>query len=142
MPHLEPTDDQAVRLLSRLGDDAPFVAINLLRFRPVADYTADPHLAPDTPISGAEAYRRYCDHTLPFLLESGGRVLLEGDADTFFIGPADERWDHVLVIEQASIADFLAFAENEAYLAGLGHRTAALEDSRLLPVSPSEDHRP
>ena len=31
----------------------------------------------------------------------------------------------------------MAFAEHEAYLAGLGHRTAALADSRLLPL---EEH--
>lgn len=29
----------------------------------------------------------------------------------------------------------LAFASNPGYLAGLGHRTAALADSRLLPVA-------
>jgi hypothetical protein len=28
----------------------------------------------------------------------------------------------------------MAFAGHGAYLAGLGHRTAAVEDSRLLPL--------
>jgi hypothetical protein len=28
----------------------------------------------------------------------------------------------------------MAFAVQEAYLAGIGHRTAALADSRLLPM--------
>jgi len=28
----------------------------------------------------------------------------------------------------------MAFAANQAYLAGMGHRTAAIEDSRLLPL--------
>jgi hypothetical protein len=28
----------------------------------------------------------------------------------------------------------MAFAAHDAYLAGLGHRTAAVEDSRLLPL--------
>lgn len=31
-----------------------------------------------------------------------------------------------------------AFAADEGYLAGLGHRTAALEDSRLLPLVESQ----
>ena len=35
----------------------------------------------------------------------------------------------------SATAAFLAFASNRAYLAGVGHRTAALEDSRLLPLS-------
>jgi len=32
----------------------------------------------------------------------------------------------------------MAFAQNEAYLSGMGHRLAAVEDSRLLPLVPSE----
>ena len=28
----------------------------------------------------------------------------------------------------------MAFASNQEYLTGIGHRTAALEDSRLLPL--------
>ena len=52
--------------------------LNLLRFRDVADYSADPQLAPDEPISGAEAYRRYADHTMPFLIVSGGEVVVDG----------------------------------------------------------------
>ena len=40
----------------------------------------------------------------------------------------------VMLIEQASPSAFMAFASNAGYLAGMGHRTAALEDSRLLPL--------
>jgi hypothetical protein len=39
-----------------------------------------------------------------------------------------------MLIRQSSVSDFFAFATNEEYLAGIGRRTAALEDSRLLPV--------
>jgi hypothetical protein len=39
-----------------------------------------------------------------------------------------------MLIRQASVADFFAFATDEGYLSGIGHRTAALEDSRLLPI--------
>ena len=41
-----------------------------------------------------------------------------------------------MLVRQHSVAAFLAFASNEAYLAGMGHRTAAVEDSRLLPLAP------
>jgi hypothetical protein len=50
------------------------------------------------------------------------------------IGPDSERWDAVLLVQQDSTAAFMAFASNPEYLAGIGHRTAALEDSRLLPL--------
>ena len=37
-----------------------------------------------------------------------------------------------------AIADFMAFASNPAYLAGLGHQMAALEDSRQLQIVESK----
>lgn len=111
--------------------------LNLLRFRDIADYSATPALAPPSPISGVEAYRRYMEHTRPFLEQSGGAVLFEGSGGEFLIGPPGERWDLAILVRQASAQSFLAFASNEAYLAGLGHRTAAVEDSRLLPLIPT-----
>jgi hypothetical protein len=112
------------------------VMLNLLRFRAVADYSAHPALAPETPISGAAAFDRYVAHTLPFLEASGGALLFLGDGGQFLIGPADERWDRAMLVRQKSVQSFMAFAGNAAYLAGIGHRTAALEDSRLLPLAP------
>ena len=108
--------------------------LNLLRFRVAADYSATPELAPETPISGEAAYRRYMEHTLPYLEKSGGRVLFYGRGAEFLIGPSEERWHAVMLVEQSSVAAFLAFASDREYLSGIGHRTAALEDSRLLPL--------
>lgn len=110
------------------------VMLNLLRFRAWADYSESPELAPDEPISGESAYRKYVEHTLPFLEASGGEILLMGQGGHFLIGPPDERWDAVLVIRQSSVQSFLAFQTNQEYQKGIGHRTAALEDSRLLPI--------
>jgi uncharacterized protein (DUF1330 family) len=112
--------------------------LNLLRLRDVADYSACPELAPDAPVSGAEAFQRYIDHTTPFLEASGGELVFLGKAGRFLIGPGEEHWDLVMMVRQKSLADFMAFATNRDYLAGLGHRTAALEDSRLLPIVESE----
>ena len=110
------------------------VMLNLLRFRETADYSATPDLAPPTPISGAEAFQRYIDHTLPFLRETGGDILFLGKGGKFLIGPDWERWDMVALIRQQSVDSFLSFASHKGYLRGLGHRTAALEDSRLFPL--------
>lgn len=109
--------------------------LNLLRYRAVADYSATSELAPPSPITGEAAYRLYMEHTFPFLRESGGEVLFFGRGGEFLIGPREERWDAVLLVRQASVASFFAFATNRAYLAGIGHRLAALEDSRLLPLA-------
>jgi hypothetical protein len=112
----------------------PVVMLNLLRFRAQADYSATPHLAPPEPIDGAAAYQRYIEHTLPLLRKSGGDVTFLGRGGALLIGPPEERWDAALLVRQRSVDDFLTFASDEEYLAGLGHRTAALEDSRLLPL--------
>lgn len=116
----------------------PVTMLNLLRFRDVADYSPNPELRPDEPTSGAEAYQKYIDYTLPFLKESGGNLVLLGKGGQYLIGPQEERWDLVMLVRQNSVSDFMAFSSNEAYLIGLGHRAAALEDSRLLPLVESE----
>ena len=133
MRYLEVTQEAGGAFFSR-GIQGPVVMLNLLRFREVADYAATPELAPPEPISGRNAYRLYEVHTEPFLRRAGGEVLFAGDGGHFLIGPADERWDQVLLVRQSSPEAFLAFASDAEYLAGIGHRTAALEDSRLLPL--------
>ncbi len=45
------------------------------------------------------------------------------------------RWDLVMLVSQRRVQFFLAYAQHEAYLAGIDHRTAAIEDSLLLPLS-------
>ncbi|MGN8115418.1 DUF1330 domain-containing protein [Labrys sp. 22185] len=133
-PFLSPTQEAGRAFVTR-GLAGPITMLNLLRFREVADYSASPDLAPAAPITGEEAFRRYIVHTLPFLSRSGGEVQFLGNGGAFLIGPETERWDLVMLIRQASVQSFLAFAEDRDYLAGLGHRTAARVDSRLLPLT-------
>ncbi|MEW9305314.1 DUF1330 domain-containing protein [Labrys neptuniae] len=133
-PFLSPTQEAGRAFVTR-GLAGPITMLNLLRFREVADYSASPDLAPAAPITGEEAFRRYIVHTLPFVSRSGGEVQFLGNGGAFLIGPETERWDLVMLIRQASVQSFLAFAEDRDYLAGLGHRTAALVDSRLLPLT-------
>lgn len=131
---LEPTE-AAGRAFVMRGMTGSVAMLNLLRFREIADYSATPELSPTSPISGEAAFRRYIAHTLPFLRESGGAVEFLGSGGPFLIGPADERWDMVMLVRQRSVESFLGFATHRDYLAGIGHRTAALEDSRLLPLT-------
>ena len=132
-PYLEPTQDAGRRFVSR-GLQGPVVMLNLVRFRAVADYSAAPSLAPPAPISGAEAFARYIAHTLPFVEQAGGVLLFLGSGGDYLIGPPHEHWDLVMLVRHQSPDRFLSFASNEGYLRGIGHRSAALADSRLLPV--------
>jgi hypothetical protein len=133
--YIEPTQESGRAFVMRRMT-GEIVMLNLLRFREVADYSTSPELAPETAISGAAAFERYIAHTLPYLRESGGELMFVGAGGSFLTGPEDERWDMAMLVRQKSVESFLAFASNEGYLAGMGHRTAAIEDSRLLPLSP------
>ena len=135
--NVEPTDAAVMAFMKR-GITGPVVMLNLIRFRAVADYYAAQHLAPAEPISGEAAYRRYIDHTLPILRSTGGDISFLGTGGGLLIGPANERWDLVMLVRQTSVLSFLAFASHAEYLAGLPHREAAVEDSRLLPIVESE----
>ncbi|MCL1594264.1 MAG: DUF1330 domain-containing protein [Actinomycetia bacterium] len=132
--YIAPTPESIATLIGR-EIDGPVTMLNLMRFRAVADYTEHPDLAPDTPISGEKAYDIYAGLTMEHLTDVGGNVLLMGSGGPLLIGPAEERWDRVLVIEYPSLDAFLSMIQNPEYLKGAGHRTASLEDSRLLPIT-------
>lgn len=136
---LEPTQESGKALFSR-NITGEVIMLNLLRFRKIADYSTRPELMPNEPISGREAYQKYIDHTLPLLRESSGDIVFMGEGGRYLIGPQDEQWDLAMLVRQTSLSDFMAFASNQEYLAGVGHRTAALADSRLLPLLEIKDN--
>ncbi|WP_412476208.1 DUF1330 domain-containing protein [Flavobacterium sp. TBRC 19031] len=131
--YLMPTQEAGRKFVTRQIQGS-IVMLNLLRFRETADYSDSPELKPNEPISGKQAYRLYIEHTIPFLTKSGGEILFMGEAQDFLIGPDTERWDQVLLIKQNSVNSFIAFESDKDYMYGIGHRTAALSDSRLLPI--------
>lgn len=130
---LEVSNENGAALLSR-NIEGEVVMLNLLRFREVADYSDHPDLAPNKAISGREAYQKYALLTLPLLEAAGGSLLYAGNGGDFLIGPVGRGWDQVLLVRHKSVQAFMAFASDQDYLAGAGHRTAALLDSRLLPL--------
>ncbi len=110
------------------------VMLNLIRFRDLADYSETPELTSAEPLTGREAYAIYLEQMEPLLKQSGGELMFSGKADDFLIGPSDEKWDQVLLVRQASRASFLAFASDPESALVTAHRTAAVADSRLLPL--------
>jgi uncharacterized protein (DUF1330 family) len=131
--YLNPTDEAAKQLFTK-SIKGELVMLNLLRFKNIADYSNALELAPQHPISGKEAYQIYIEKTLPLLKKSGGEIFFLGTCENFFIGPSEEKWDLVMLVKQKSLANFLAFATNPEYLEIIGHREAAIVDSRLLPT--------
>jgi uncharacterized protein (DUF1330 family) len=128
--HIHP-EHAALLALAELPDDEPVIMLNMLRFREQAAYPADSE-AP--PCSGREAYARYGPLAAEHVRAVGGRPVWMGAPQLTLIGPSDETWDQVLLVQYPSRKAFLTMAANPAYLACAVHRTAALADSRLVAM--------
>lgn len=112
-----------------------FTMLNLLKFNAIADYSELSFIQPMESITGEEAYTIYMEHTIPHLKKAGSRILFYGSSNSFLIGPENEKWDVVLLVEHESVENFITFSQNKDYLKYSGHRKAALSDSRLLPIA-------
>lgn len=131
--YLDASQESGKRFYQEFHGKGKIVILNLLKFREKADYTNYEQLQPEEELGGEEAYQLYMDSTLPELQKAGSKILYYGKCKGFLIGPESEKWDAVLMVEHQSVLKFMEFAKNKDYLKSAGHRTAALEDSRLLP---------
>ncbi len=106
--------------------------LNLVRFRAQAAY-------PDgRQATGAEAYAAYGRESQPVFARVGGRIAWRGTFEFNLIGPEDERWDEVFVVEYPSMDAFLEMLRDPVYREAVKHRQAAVEDSRLVRCAPAE----
>ena len=131
--YIEPTQEAGAKFFSRqIGGEV--IMLNLLNFKDIADYSDHPELDDGKKITGKEAYQKYMNQTLPLLKEKGGEIIFSGEGGNYLIGPPNKTWDLVLLIKQQSLSNLMAMANDKKYKSILGHRDAALEDSRLLPL--------
>ncbi len=132
MPAIDPTPESFSALFAKVPADTPVTMLNLLRFRERAEYAA---AAAQPERSGRAAYGEYSRAVSPLLAGVGGRVVWGGKGRHALIAPADERWDEILLVEYPSTAAFAAMVTSPEYKAIVFHRTAALEDSRLVATT-------
>lgn len=130
---IPPTPEAVQEMVSRLPEGS-CVMLNLYRLRDVADYSAHPELAPETPVSGRELFDRYAAGMERHLAEIGAKRVFLADGASCLIGPSAERWDVVQLVHYPSLQAFMALLSNEAIQADLPHRFAMLEDSRVIPM--------
>ena len=131
MPAIAP-DPERIRAFLAQAEDGPIVMINLLRYRDQAAYPADFAAAPCT---GTEAYGRYSEAVQPLLAKVGGRPIWIGLVRESLIAEPGEAWHNVMLVEYPSRQAFIEMTSSPEYLAIAPHRTAALEDSRLIATS-------
>jgi hypothetical protein len=122
-----PASEQIEALLAST-EEGPVVMVNLLRFKPRAD-------APEDNLSGEEAYRRYADAMIPFVISKGGRVIWSGRLDSQVIGRGGEGFHNVALVEYPSRKAFVEIAM-DPFVQEIGrHRAAGLEMQWLLATT-------
>ena len=131
---IDPTRTQfdAFKALPR---DEPIQMLNLIRLKPAADYPAD-HPNHGKGMSGLDAYRAYGASIAGILGRLGARQVWAGRPQVVVTGPEDERWDLAFIVEYPGSSAFLAMVTDLEYREHVKHRTAAVEDSRLIRLAP------
>ncbi|MCA8900263.1 MAG: DUF1330 domain-containing protein [Hyphomonas sp.] len=130
----QPTSDQ-MKAFATDAHDGPIVMINLLKFKPKAEYPAD---APEhgDGATGQQAYARYGAGLAEFTGEPqiGLKMLYSGPVARFFIGEGD--WDMVAVVQYPSRKHFVTMTQDPRYQAAHRHRDAGLDHQQLIETRP------
>lgn len=127
-----PTKEQ-YKLLKNVPPGSSVHMLNLIRFRVETSYHDG------RKVSGRDAYAAYSRESGPYFKEVGGKIIWRGSGAFTAIGPQEEKWDEVFVAEYPSIDHFFGMLRNSGYQQkAVVHRQAAVEDSRLIRVSPLE----
>ena len=113
----------------------PIQMLNLIRLKPLAEYPAD-HPNHGKGMSGLDAYRAYGRDSAEVFARVGGRQVWAGRPEAVVTGPADEAWDLAFIAEYPDAGAFLAMVTDAGYREHVKHRTAAVEDSRLIRMAP------
>jgi uncharacterized protein (DUF1330 family) len=129
MRYVEPNPERFRAFLDAGEDNSPIVMINLLRYRERASY---PEGFDAEPCSGRQAYQRYAAVAVQRVASVGGRMLWMGRVLFAVIAPESEQWDDAALVEYPSRRAFIEMVSQPEYQAAVAHRTAALEDSRLI----------
>ena len=126
-----PPHEQAMEFFGG-AEDGPFVMVNLLKFKPKAQYAdgADAHL------SGAEAYTRYAEEVRKLVEGLGGKVRYGGHVTGLLIGEVEELWDMVALAEYPSLAAFQQMAMSPQMHAIEHHRIAGLAGQLNIRTKP------
>jgi uncharacterized protein (DUF1330 family) len=114
------------------AEDGLFVMVNLLKFKPRAEY-AD---GTDSHLTGAQAYARYGEEVRKLVEGLGGRIRYSGQVTDLMIGEVEDLWDMVALAEYPSLAAFREMAMSPAMQAIEHHRKAGLAGQLNIRTKP------
>ena len=114
-----------------LGEDVPFLAVNLIKFKEKAEY-ADGR---ETDLTGREAYAIYSDEVLGHLANVGAKPIFGGEVNRLILGEVEELWDVVAVVRYPSRKAMFKMATSDEYIESEKHRTAGLAGQLNIEVT-------
>ena len=114
------------------AEDGPFVMVNLLKFKPQAEYED----GSDGQLTGAEAYLRYGEEVRKLVEGLGGKVRYSGAVTGLMIGEVEELWDMVALAEYPSLEAFRNMAMSAEMHAIEHHRKAGLAGQLNIRTKP------
>jgi uncharacterized protein (DUF1330 family) len=118
-----------------LPRDQPIHMLNLIRLRARAEYP-EGHPNRGRDLTGLDAYRLYGQTSAEIFARVGGRQVWAGKPDGVVTGPEAEHWDLAFIAEYPGAGAFLAMVTDPEYREHVKHRTAGVEDSRLIRMAP------
>src|SRR5262249_9421415 len=97
--------------------EGPVVMLNLLKFKSSG---------------GSKEYGKYGDSVVQMVEKQGGKVLWLGKVDQTLIGPVDDTWDAVALVQYPSRKAFMEMTSKKEYDSAHEHRESGLERTRLF----------
>jgi len=116
MSDIRPTKEQITELINS-PDEGPVVMLNLLKFKSSG---------------GSKEYGKYGDSVVQMVEKQGGKVLWLGRVDQTLIGPVDDTWDAVALVQYPSRKAFIEMTSTKEYDSAHEHRESGLERTRLF----------
>ena len=105
-----------------MGEDEPFLAVNLLTFKDKAEYED----GRETNLTGEEAYTVYANEVIAHLAKVGAEPIFAGEVQRLILGDVKDLWDVVAVVRYPSRKAMYQMATSEEYLESEKHRIAGL----------------
>ena len=104
-------------------EDGPFIMVNLLKFKDIAEYEDES----EPKITGREAYAKYGAVASESIQKVGGRMIVSGQVTGVLLGEIEENWDMIALVEYPSLAAFRNMTTLPEFTAASRHRTAGLK---------------
>jgi uncharacterized protein (DUF1330 family) len=122
---------EQIAALAGSSETGPVVMVNLLKFKDRAD-------APDTGMSGMEAYAKYAKSMVTIVESGGGRMIWSGRVTGMVLGESDVAFEMIALIEYPSRQAFAQIVGDARVQEIAVHRAAGLDGQWLIAATTAD----